>query len=118
MPVCYITLSELVPLPSIEEINIIRDIISENLRSSSRVLDRNHIVVRIQQGERKFMLGELEIEIFAQLYFDRFFTRDKRAKIISQKISKLLSKDCATWITLGMVGYSRVTSEGEVFFSD
>ena len=118
MPVCYVTLSESVPHPNIEEINSIRDIVAEGLNSKSRFLDRNHIVIRIQKGERVFMLGEVEIEIFAQLFLRRFFSRDKRAKFISQKVSELLKKDCATWINMGMVGYSRVTTQGETFFSD
>jgi hypothetical protein len=118
MPVCYITLSESVRIPSIDEVDIIRDIVAEGLNSKSRFLDRTHIVIRIQQSQRQFMLGEVEIEIFAQLYLRRFFSRDKRAKLISQKISELLEKDCATWINMGMVGYSRVTTEGQTYFSD
>lgn len=92
MPVCYITLSESVPLPSIDEINDIRDIVAEGLNSKVRTLDRNHIAVRVQKGERIFMLGEVEVEIFAQLYFDRFISRDKRANFISHKITALLKK--------------------------
>ena len=118
MPVCYITLSESVPMPNAEEIDKIRDIVAEGFNSKARFLDRNHIVVRIQHGERKFMLGELEVEVFAQLFLRRFFSRDKRAKFISEQVSKLLNKDCATWINMGMVGYSRVTTKGETFFSD
>lgn len=118
MPICYITLSESVPVPTKEEINYVRDIVAEGLNSKSRFLDRNHIVVRIQRGERQFMLGEIEIELFCQLYIRRYFSRDKRAKYISKKISDLLKKDCAAWINMCIVGYSRVTTQGETFFSD
>lgn len=118
MPVCYITLSELTPMPTAEEINCIRDIVAEGLNSKSRFLDRDHIVIRVQSGKRAFMLGELEIEVFAQLYVRRYFSRDKRAKFISERISELLKRDCATWINMGIVGYSRVTTKGETFFSD
>jgi hypothetical protein len=118
MPVCYITLSELVVLPNDEKIDLIRDIIAEGLDSKSRNLDRNHIVIRIQYSKRKFMLGEIELDIFAQFFFRRFLSRDKRAKNISKKITELLKYDCATWINMSMVGYSRVTKEGKTFFSD
>jgi hypothetical protein len=118
MPVCYVTLSESVSMPSTAEIDIIRDIVAEGLNSKSRFLDRNHIVIRVQHAQRSFMLGEIEIELFAQLYLRRFFSRDKRAKFISQKVSELLKKDCATWINMGMQGYSRVTTDGHTYFSD
>lgn len=117
MPVCYITLSESVNTPSAEEINSIREIIAEGLNSKSMFLDRNHIVIRLQHAQRCFMLGEIEIELFAQFYLRRFFSRDRRANFISHKITELLKKDCATWINMGMVGYSRVTKDGNEYFS-
>ena len=63
------------------------------------------------------MLGDIELDIFAQLYVRRLFSRDKRAHMISEMISQHLGCGCATWINLCMVGYSRVTSEGD-FYSD
>ncbi len=64
------------------------------------------------------MLGEVEIDVFAQFFIQRFLSRDKRAMAISRRISQLLNRDCATWINMGIVGYSRVTVGGEAFFSD
>lgn len=116
MPVCYITLSEMARKPNTAEIDRIRDIVAEGLLSKARYLDRNHIVIRIQDSQRCHMLGEMEIDIFAQFDFERYFSRDKRAKNISSQVSKLLQTDCATWINLSMVGYCRVTKEGETHF--
>jgi len=118
MPACHITLSEKLPDLTFENIEIIRDIVAEGLDSGARRLDRNHIVVRVNRAQRKSMLGEIEIEVFSQLFVRRFFSRDRRAKNISQKITEKLGFDCATWINMCIVGYSRVTKTGEVFFSD
>lgn len=118
MPVCYITLSEAIIDLKENEIDAIRDIVAEGLNSKSRSLDRNHIVIRIQHAKRRFMLGEIEIDIFVHFFMRRFFSRDKRAMYISKKISELINYDCATWINMSIVGYSRVTTEGKIFFSD
>ncbi len=117
MPVCYITTSESVELEE-SKIDTIRDIVAEGLDSKSRALDRNHVAVRIQRSKRQFMLGEIEIDIYVQFFIRRFFSRDKRARYVSDKISKLVNKDCATWINMSIVGYSRVTTKGETFYSD
>jgi len=100
-----------------DKINDIRDIVAEGMDSKSRLLDRNHIAVRIAEAPRQFMLGEIEIDIFAQFFWRRHFSRDKRANMISTKVSLLLGLDCATWINMCKVGYSRVTKSGESFFS-
>ena len=119
MPICYITVSD--KYGNIENIknNIdrIRDIVAEGLDSKSRLLDRNHIAVRIQPSYRDYMLGDIEIDIFAQFFWRRYFSRDKRANKISQGISELLYADCAAWINLCQVGYSRHTTSGEDYFS-
>jgi hypothetical protein len=118
MPVCYITISESVRELKDSEIDGIRDIVAEGLNSKSRRLDRNHIVIRLQKSQRRFMLGEIEIDVFAQFFFRRFFSRDRRAKSISNKVCELISYDCATWINMSIVGYSRVTKDGKAYFSD
>ncbi len=118
MPVCYITLSEKVKFPNDEQLENIRKSIADGLFSSSKYLDKDHIVLRIQHSKRKHMLGEVELDIFAQFYIKRFFNRDKRANKISHLVSEILDADCATWINLSVVGYSRVTTKGEVFYSD
>lgn len=118
MPICYITLSESIKELKGSEIELIRDIVAEGLNSKSRFLDRSHIVIRLQKSQRRFMLGEIEIDVFAQFFFRRFLSRDKRAKYISKKICELINYDCATWINMSIVGYSRVTKEGETYFSD
>lgn len=118
MPICYLTLSESVVKLNSNEIDSIRDIVAEGLNSRARLLDRNHIVIRIQYSQRRFMLGDVEIDIFAQFFIRRFFTRDRRAKYISSRISELLKFDCATWINMSIVGYSRVTTSGDIFYSD
>jgi hypothetical protein len=118
MPICYITISDSINKSYvIGKINEIRDIVAEGLESKSRLLDRNHIAVRIVKSKRQFMLGELEIDVFAQFFWRRYFSRDKRANFISLKVTHLLGYDCATWINLCQVGYSRVTKYGESFFS-
>ena len=119
MPVCYITISKKVGGKSILEgkENSIRDIIADGLDSKSRLLDRDHIAIRIIESNRSFMLGDIELDIFAQFFFRRYFSRDKRANKISHKIATLLGVDCASWINLCTVGYSRVTNTGESFYS-
>lgn len=118
MPACHITLSEKVKDLTDNDLDKIRDIVAQGLDSGARYLDRNHIVVRVQRSKRCHMLGVVEVEVFAQFFIRRFFSRDTRAKYISKEISKLINHDCATWINMGVVGYSRVTTEGKVFFSD
>jgi hypothetical protein len=61
MPICYVTLSEMVETPNKDEFDNIRDIVAQALLSNARYLDRNHIVLRIQKSQRCFMLGEIEI---------------------------------------------------------
>lgn len=118
MPVCYITLSNKVSNLSKQQLLQIRQYVAEGLNSRSRKLDETHISVRLQHSERDCMLGDIEIDIFAQLYLRRLFSRDKRANAISQSISKYLNCCCATWINMGYVGYSRVSSGGSVYYSD
>ena len=118
MPVCYITLSEKVPCLSKEQLTQVRKYIAEGLNSKARRLDETHIAVRVQQGIRECMLGDIEIDIFSQFYFRRFFTRDKRANVISKNLSDYMNCCCATWINMGHVGYSRVCESGSMYFSD
>ena len=118
MPVCYITLSEKKSELSDKQLQYIRKIIANGLNSNSRKLDETHIALRLQHSHRQFMLGDLEIDIFSQLYLRRLFSRDKRANYISKKISNYLNCSCATWINMEVVGYSRVTPDGNVFYSD
>lgn len=118
MPVCYITLSENNPKLTDEQMQYIREIIAKGLDSNSRKLDETHIAMRTQQSYRKYMLGDIEIDIFSQLYLSRLFSRDKRANDISKNISNYLNCCCATWINMEIVGYSRVATNGDVFYSD
>lgn len=118
MPVCYITLSEKSPQLDENQMKYLRKIVAKGLNSNSRKLDETHIVMRKQYSNRECMLGDIEIDIFSQLYLRRFFSRDKRANFISQKISNYLGCCCATWINMGIVGYSRVATSGDVFYSD
>lgn len=118
MPVCSITLSEIVDRIEDENIIKIREIVADELNSKSRFLDKSHIVIRLQKSIRLHMLGDVEVEVFAQLYIRRFFDRDRRAKNISKRISDLLNVGCATWINMGMIGYARVTPDGSIFYSD
>jgi hypothetical protein len=101
-----------------EQLQKIRDVVADGLNSKSRLLDRHHIVLRIQRSKRVFMLGDVEIEVFAQFFLRRFFSRDRRAQSISREVSLFLRADCAAWINMGVVGYARVTTRGESFFSD
>lgn len=118
MPTCHLILSEGVPELSKEQLLSIRDIVAEELNSQSRLLDRYHIVLRIQRAHREHMLADVELEIFCQLFIRRFFSRDRRAQAISGKIKDLIEFDCATWINMMIVGYSRVTRDGQSYFSD
>ncbi len=118
MPVCYVTVSENIRYLSDKQRIFIRKAISSGLDSKSRKLDETHISLRINKGNREFMLGDIEIEVFSQVYLRRLFSRDKRAKHISILISRSLDCSCATWINMGFVGYSRACSDGSLFFSD
>ena len=118
MPTCYITVSERVPELSQEDLLSVRDIIAEGLNSGARLLDRDHIVLRVQRGVRAHMHGDLELEVFCQFFVRRFFSRDRRAQYISSRVKDLIARDCATWINMMVVGYSRVNVQGQSFFSD
>ncbi len=118
MPTCFITLNAAMPDLTHEEVDKIRDIVATALMFGSRFLDRTHIAVRVQRSQRAHMLGDMEIEIFAQFFFRRFLSRDARAQAISRNVSRLVHANCATWINMSIVGYSRVTLDGESFFSD
>ena len=124
MPTCYITLSELVRDLNDSEIETIRDIVAEGLTSKPYLLDRNHIVARVQRSKRRHMLGDIEVEIFGQFLLRRAIERDYRAHQISRQISQYLKKQkvkhpkgCATWIHMVTMGYCRVTPRGKVFYS-
>ena len=118
MPVCYITLSNKVSNLNKQQLLQIRRYVANRLDSKSRKLDETHIAIRLQHSERDCMLGDIEIDVFCQLYIGRLFSRDKRAYAISQDISKYLDCCCATWINMSIVGYSRVSEKGNVYFSD
>lgn len=118
MPVCYITLSENKPQLTENQVQYLRKIIAKGLDSNSRKLDETHIAMRKQYSSRDCMLADIEIDIFSQLYLRRLFSRDKRANFISKKASEYLNCCCATWINMEIVGYSRVDSDGDTFYSD
>lgn len=118
MPVCYITVSDNIANLSKQQVSQIRQFVARGLDSKSRKLDETHISVRLQQGNRESMLGDIELDVFAQFYLRRYFSRDKRANNISRDISKYLNCCCATWINMGNVGYSRVSEKGKEYFSD
>ena len=118
MPVCYMTLSEKCPKLDAKKVRNVRKIIAKGLNSHSRKLDETHIAMRIQYGSRASMLGDVEIDIFSQLYLRRFFSRDKRANYISWEVSDYLECCCATWINMEIVGYSRVSTTGDIYYSD
>lgn len=118
MPVCYVTVSEKSPILSNEQLIFIRKAIAIGLNSKSRKLDETHISLRINKSNRNHMLGDIEVEIFSQVYLRRLFSRDERAKQISSLISHRLECSCATWINMGVVGYSRACLDGTLFFSD
>lgn len=118
MPVCYVTTSEKVNDLTDKQKDYIRKVVARGLDSKSRKLDENHVALRVIKGDRRSMLADIEVEIFAQLYIRRLFSRDKRANSISEMISKSMGVSCASWINLQMVGYSRVTPDGGEFFSD
>ena len=117
MPLCYVTLSEKTSNISESDLQFIRKAIASGLDSKTRKLDETHIVLRIQQSKRNVMLGDIELDIFAQIYLRRLFSRDKRANMISATISEYFGIGCATWINMCMVGYSRATPEGN-YYSD
>lgn len=117
MPVCFITISEKVKELSSCDFDFIKKTVASGLDSSSRKLDETHIALRIINGTRSNMLGDIEVDIFAQLYIPRFFSRDRRANQISKAISTQFDCCCATWINLNYVGYSRVDRECE-YYSD
>jgi len=114
MPVCYITLSEEAQNLSDAEVQSIRDIVAAALDCKSLRLDRTHISVRIQHGRRENMLSQVEIEVFAQVFWQRPFSRDRRSREISKNAAMLLGRDCASWITMGIVGYSHVSFRGDI----
>lgn len=118
MPTCHITLSEPARSLTEEELLLIRKAVASGLISGARYLDQDHIVTRVHRSHKGDMLGEIEIEVFAQFYLRRFWNRDRRALEISRKVSRIVGLDCATWINLVMVGYARHTVKGQVFFSD
>ncbi len=119
MPICYVTVSkkywDIITKEEITE--AIRTIVAEGLDSKSRLLDKNHISLRFNTSFRHSMLADIEIDVYAQFFIRRYKNRDKRANEISRKISQTLNIDCATWINLCQVGYSRFTTEGKSFFS-
>lgn len=117
MPVCYVTFSNAVKAEiKTEQLNTIRKIVAASLDSKSRLLDEEHIALRIQYSERQVMLADIEIDIFAQFFWRRYFSRDKRANNISTNIEESFGVSCATWINLCQVGYSRVNN-GQSFYS-
>lgn len=118
MPVCYVTISEEVEKLDKDQTVFIRKTVASEMNSFFRELDETHISLKFIYSKREYMLGDLEIDILAQFDFHRYFLRDRKAKNISDKISTLLGLNCATWINLNFVGYSRVNKEGEIFFSD
>lgn len=119
MPICYITVSQeyesILRKDNITE--AIRTIVADGLDSKSRLLDKNHISLRFNISYRYSMLADVEIDIYAQFFLRRYLNRDKRANEISNRISKFLDLDCATWINLCQVGYSRYTTDGKSFYS-
>ena len=119
MPTCHVVLSEVFPGNlSDAQLESIRDVVAEGLDSRARSLDRDHVVIRVHSGIRAHMLGEVEVEIFCQFFLRRFFDRDRRANKISSRLRDLLGSDVATWVNMGVVGYSRVTTSGRAFYSD
>ena len=117
MPICYVTISDNIPSISDEDLQSIRKTIADGLNSKTRRLDETHISLRVQHNNRSLMLGDIELEIYGQLYFRRLFSRDKRANKISESISRYFGYGCATWINMCFVGYSRVTPTGS-YYSD
>lgn len=120
MPTCFVTLSENLPSEAFtDSLRLsLRQHVAEGLDSGARSLDETHIVLRVLSGSRRDMLGDVEVEIFSQFFLRRFFDRDRRAERISRALTKELGVDVATWIVMGVVGYSRVTDAGDAFFSD
>ena len=118
MPVCYITISDNIPKLTNMQLLHIRRFVAKGLDSNARKLDENHISIRLQYSKRECMLGDIELDIFCQLYLQRLFSRDKRAYKISSDVSNYLKCCCAAWINMGYVGYSRVNEIGNIYFSD
>ena len=117
MPLCYLTVSEKYSDITDSDLQFIRKTIANGLDSKSRKLDESHIALRLLNSKRDIMLGDIELDIHAQLYIRRLFSRDKRANIISEAVSDYFGCGCATWINMSIVGYSRATSEGD-YYSD
>ena len=118
MPTCFITVAQERKQLNKSDINYIRTVVAEGLDSKARKLDKTHLTIRVNESSIDYMLGDIEIEIFAQLYLRRLFSRDKRANYISKKVSNHLQCGCATWINLEFVGYSRSTPDGSDYYSD
>lgn len=118
MPTCFLTVSEESGEIDEQKFLTIRKIVAEELTSRARFLDHGHVVLRVVQGRRADMLGQVEVEVFCQFFVRRFFDRDRRAERISRRVSTILALDCATWINMSVVGYSRVTKTGHSYFSD
>ena len=118
MPTCFVTISQDCRALTDADREAIRATVAKELDSKSRRLDSSHVVLREQVGRRSDMLGAVELEVFCQFFLRRFFDRDKRANRISTQVGQLLHGNCATWINMGIVGYSRVTLEGKSYFSD
>lgn len=119
MPVLNIVVSEVVAEGFASETIVgLRAIVAEGVDSAERRLDKNHIVARVLNGSRSHMLGDVELEVLCQRFDDRFEDRDVRAERISAAACSLLGYDVATWIHLVDMGYARVTTDGQRFFSD
>lgn len=118
MPTVYVTVSENIEFNAELAGPTIRQAVARGLDSRSRRLDETHISLRVQQSSKSLMLGDLELEIFGQFFVRRWRSRDRRAYEIANEVARRLEVECACWINLATVGYSRVTTSGEVFFSD
>lgn len=118
MPSVLLTLSDVVADDFDVPGKRLREIIASALDSRRRRLDDTHIALRIVRGKRQDMLGEIEIEVFAQWFLDRWRSRDARAHEIARRSCEATGYGCACWINLGTVGYSRATVDGRDFYSD
>lgn len=118
MPTGLITIADRAWVPSDSSLREIRSIVAHGLDSRLRHLDESHISLRFAEGSRDFMLGEVEVELFCQLFRDRFFSRDKRANYIARHSSAAFGTSCACWINMSIVGYSRFTLNGLSYYSD
>jgi len=117
MPTVLLTLSENASIDPSTGGDVIRRAVARGMECEEMGLDETHISIRLSKGHRAHMLGDLEIEVFGQVYESRLGDRDARANRIAQEVCDELGVECACWINLGMVGYSRVTTTGEEFFS-